>query len=232
MSNLIFRPHTWDENIWKSVTQANEYNLADRCFHQDDSILDIGAHIGSFAYACLDRGAGRVTCVESDPDNFQLLRHNLHEACKATDRAVLISAAAVGRPRRHVFSAAVGTNTGGTNTLGSDGTPVAAIAVKELLEIAVAWKKRRVRLVKIDCEGAEWDILANTDMGSVNALVGEYHEILDPKQFPELELESPRDKAWLEKELRQQGFEVITSTSGNGLGLFWAWREGKEFFNP
>src|SRR5665213_1830117 len=90
---LHFREHTWDRNIWVAVNEGNEYKLSG-CFKPTDTVLDIGAHIGSFGYRVLDMGAGRVISVEPDPDNFRVLHHNLHLACKATDRAVLVAAAA------------------------------------------------------------------------------------------------------------------------------------------
>ena len=91
---LQFRDGTWDEMIWMCVARDNEYLLPSR-FQADDVIIDIGAHIGSFTYAVLDRGAGLVIAVEANRDNFRQLQHNIHHSCGATDRAVLIAAARV-----------------------------------------------------------------------------------------------------------------------------------------
>src|SRR5665213_1913253 len=53
------RPRTIDRRIFRHVVIDNEYALPDR-FHPDDTILDIGGHVGSFSLAALRRGAGMV----------------------------------------------------------------------------------------------------------------------------------------------------------------------------
>lgn len=229
MAELIFRPGTWDEDIWRCVASHNEYRLRPDVLEADDSVLDIGAHIGAFAYTVLDRGAGRVVCVEPDPGNFHLLRHNLLEACCATDRAVLVSAAAGGMSRRRDYLAGVAQNTGGANSLGSNGLEVASVPLHCLIDLAIAWNGLPLRLLKLDCEGAEWEMLEQTDLFYTQAVVGEYHEIPDPSQFPAQKYDGPRDRDWLESRLCGEGFAVATRPTGHGLGLFWAWRPGQDF---
>lgn len=48
-----------------------------------DTVLDCGAHIGTFAAAALARGAARVIAVEPAPDNLECLRRNLAEPIAA-----------------------------------------------------------------------------------------------------------------------------------------------------
>src|SRR5437870_3594985 len=69
------RPGTLDRRIFLSVVAEDEYRLPR--FSPADTVLDLGAHTGSFALAALRRGAGLVVCCEPDPANFLLLRHNL-----------------------------------------------------------------------------------------------------------------------------------------------------------
>jgi len=226
---LAFRPHTWDRDIWNSVAIHNEYQLAGP-FTPEDSVLDIGAHIGSFAYKALDLGAGRVLCVEPDPDSFNFLRHNLHSACGATDRAVLLYGAAVAskpyQPHGPIYVAPVGTNTGGSNTIGQDGIPVAGLELAELIRLATCHTGAPLSLMKMDCEGMEWQLLERGDYELVEAIVGEWHGVEDPSLFPMLQLDGPRRRADLIRLLRRQGFTVATHATGPYLGLFWGWREG------
>lgn len=230
MTELAFRPHTWDENIWKSVASENEYDLRGR-FEPEDVILDIGAHIGSFAYLTLDRGAGKVFCIEPDPDNFLYLRHNLHAACKATDRAVCLSAAAwrSDLPPGVVHYAAVGSNTGGGNSLGETGVPVLALSLDALVNLAASVSATdRLRLVKLDCEGAEWPILYTAHVyGRVEAFLGEYHT-LDRDHFPHLNLEHDCTPRALATFFRQRGYDFASADTGGGMGKFRAWLPGKE----
>jgi hypothetical protein len=57
-------------------TLVEDTRLPER-FSPDDIIIDIGAHIGAFAYACLQRGAGRVIAFEPEPENYALPRLSL-----------------------------------------------------------------------------------------------------------------------------------------------------------
>ena len=70
------RPHTIDRRIFRHVAIDNEYALPDR-FRPEDTVLDIGGHVGSFALAASRRGAGMVHSFEPDADNFAILAHNL-----------------------------------------------------------------------------------------------------------------------------------------------------------
>ena len=73
---LAYRPGTQDELAIREVLFGNEYRLPAK-FGADDRIVDIGAHIGMFAVACLERGARRLWCYEPVQANFDLLDTNL-----------------------------------------------------------------------------------------------------------------------------------------------------------
>lgn len=229
MSELAFREHTWDKNIWNSVAINNEYGLT--AFNAEDVILDIGAHIGAFAYAALDRGAGKVICVEPDAENFLYLRHNLHYACRATDRAVCISAACWRSDERHplVHYAPVGINTGGGNTLGADGIPTAAISLDALCALAASLSETgRLRLIKLDCEGAEWPILYTAHVfAAVDAFLGEYH-LPSADLIHNLGLTRPCTVEALAEFFRERAYDFNAVATGNDMGIFRAWKPGKE----
>lgn len=228
MTALAFREHTWDQDIWRSVAEFNEYALKVR-FEPNDVVLDVGAHIGAFSYLALDHGAGRVIAVEPDPENFLHLRHNLHLACRATDRAICISAACWRSDGwwPTVYYAGVASNTGGGNALGTDGVPTAALSFDSLARLAASVSpKGRIRLVKLDCEGSEWPILYTAmTLDLVDAIVGEYHS-LEPRYFPAAGLQRPCDPEELGTHLRGWGFDFISAPTANSLGKFRAWRPG------
>ena len=74
---MRIRPNTWDNEIVQSVLVDNEYGLPDDMHGM--TVLDIGAHIGSFAVACQKRNAKQVICYEPDPENVQVLAFNVEE---------------------------------------------------------------------------------------------------------------------------------------------------------
>jgi FkbM family methyltransferase len=216
------RRRTLDGRIVRHVVFENEYRLPDR-FGADDVIVDVGAHIGSFALAALRRGAGVVHCVEPDAENFALLEHNLSPF---GDR-VRLRRAAVWRSdeqaaRLSLRNPVAARNTGAHQVATLEAGPgVEAVAFDELIEQA-----GRVRLVKLDCEGAEWPILLTSRrLDRVEALCGEYHLGPLPEAFQvagetfSVEL--------LVRTLAERGFEVRTEPlppRPHPCGLFFAER--------
>ena len=71
-----FRPGTLDEAIFNGVVCFNEYQLPAH-FAPDDIVIDIGAHIGSFAHAAVSRGCEHVYSVEPDAANIEIASENL-----------------------------------------------------------------------------------------------------------------------------------------------------------
>jgi predicted RNA methylase len=71
-----FRNGTLDKAIFNGVVVFNEYRLPAR-FAPGDIVIDVGAHIGSFAEAVLSRGCEKVYCIEADGANFEIATENL-----------------------------------------------------------------------------------------------------------------------------------------------------------
>ncbi len=68
---LFYRPETNDRSI---INEAfRDYVLLGI---GEETILDVGAHIGSFAIWALEEGAKEVISFEPDPENYGLLLHN------------------------------------------------------------------------------------------------------------------------------------------------------------
>ena len=203
------RPDTIDRRIFREVVIHNEYQLPAR-FDPRDVVLDVGAHIGFFALAALRRGAGAVHCWEANPDNFRLLQANLRpyaNRVRTSELAVWRS----DRPTAYLhFHNATPRNTGaGAVSTEADGLMVAARAFDDLIAGAVG-DGRRVRLVKLDCEGSEWPILFTSRMlHVVDSLRGEYHwvDAVGPFAVAGYPQFTP---AVLERFLSEQGFRVRT----------------------
>jgi FkbM family methyltransferase len=231
---LSLRPESWDYGIARSILLDNEYRLPER-FSADDLILDIGAHVGAFAYACLQRGAGRVMAFEPDPDNARLAAANLApyaDRCELQSTAVWRSDRAADslclRRARHCL------NTGGHDVLSDrgDGLRIEAIA----LDAVLSRLQGTVRLLKIDCEGAEYPILLTaTRLDRVEAIAGEFHLFGPMSEHGEV-TERMRvdgveryDAETLAAHLHAQGFRVeIVQQGAADHGLFFAQRPRSE----
>lgn len=163
-----FRAGTWDENIWKSIVDHNEYGVTGEW---PGDVLDIGAHIGSFShYATEVLKARHVIAVEPDPANYALLLENVSD--QRLSRRVTVINAAVGCASKAVLSRDPGENTGGgayvSDPLAAGGIP--CFTLDELLPLLTG-----PVLLKIDCEGCEYGAILNSKLEGVARVVGEYH---------------------------------------------------------
>jgi FkbM family methyltransferase len=161
------RPGTQDIHVWRGVLVHNEYRLPD-AFQLQDRIIDIGAHIGVFATACLARGAGRVECYEPDKENYALLVENLkgQPAC-AYNVAVFTPG-----PPMSFSGYERGFNACGYMKPPNGDNLVATHGIDQVIN------NLPVRLLKLDCEGAEYPILLTaTQLHLVEEIVGEVHSL-------------------------------------------------------
>jgi FkbM family methyltransferase len=250
-----FRDGTLDQTIFNIVVLFNEYRLPDS-FAAGDIVIDIGAHIGSFAHAVLSRGCENVTCIEADGKNFEIAAQNL--APQLENGHVQLVRGAVWRSDGntdqlrfdgyHAFTQSYPglegiVNTGNGSVVWGSGEPVAKIAFDEIVDRVTNHGEHRVRLLKLDCEGAEWPILLTSQrLGLIDEICGEFHEI--GGQFPEVGGDRPAQQpvfsfSKVEKftvdvlvdHLNDAGFTVTwhrdrrSTGSLEGRGLFFATRE-------
>jgi FkbM family methyltransferase len=192
-----FRPGTLDRMIFDGVVALDEYRLPER-FEPDDIVVDVGAHIGSFAYAVVLRGGQHVWSIEPDRTNCAFAAEHLRPYVAQGHVRLLHAAVWRSDPNDdelrfdgyHAFPQSYPgmegiVNTGGGSVMWGFGEPVAKIAFDDLVDLATNRGERRVRLLKLDCEGAEWPIvLTSRRLHLIDEIVGEYHEL--GGAFPEI----------------------------------------------
>jgi FkbM family methyltransferase len=250
-----FRPGTLDQMIFDGVVALDEYRLPER-FEPDDVVVDVGAHIGSFAYAVVRRGGRHVWSIEPDRTNCTFAAEHLRPY--VDQGYVQLMHAAVWRSDPnddelrfdgyHAFPQSYPgmegiINTGNGSVVWGLGEPVAKIAFDDVVDLATNRGERRVRLLKLDCEGAEWPILLTSRrLHLIDEIVGEFHELGGP--FPEIGEDRPSNAHVFQSDrvagftieelvrfLRDAGFCVTYSRhvrpggALEGLGYFFATRE-------
>jgi FkbM family methyltransferase len=171
----MWRPDGTDGELFSAVNAHDEYGLA-RFSLAGGSVLDVGGQIGSFVLAAADRGAALIHSYEPEPENYKLLKQN---ACLVSARATAFCEAVGpvdGRARMQPWRESP-EHTGGYQSLTDpDGTVTVTAIDKAISRLASQDPSGRVRLLKLDCEAAEWAILASaTRMDLVDIVVGEYH---------------------------------------------------------
>jgi FkbM family methyltransferase len=176
--SLKYRSDSYDRVIIEEVWKSDEYYLNRVDIDSDSSIIDIGAHIGAFAIKAQSLFHDiPIIAVEPVRENFRLLEHNLERnrctAVTALNAAVMSESGAV---RVYLDPK----NTAGHSTVARvSGTTVSALAIR-LADIFRTYGLTRVGLLKIDCEGAEYQIILSADNSiwkRVSSLVFEYHPI-------------------------------------------------------
>src|SRR5262249_20863097 len=146
---------TDDLPIWQSVYEGDEYTAPMDL--RGGVVIDVGLHVGSFACLCKRRGAAEVWGVEADPDNLSLALANFaaepghgllqafHAAAWRADRRG--DAVAWVRPQD-----ATRTAHGGIRKPREGDTLIPTLAIDDLIKWATDFYRRRIRLLKIDCE--------------------------------------------------------------------------------
>jgi FkbM family methyltransferase len=227
-SPFHFRAGTWDEHVFRTVHDNNEYRLPDH-LDADDVVIDIGMHIGSFCLAALERGSHCVHGFEAERGNYACAVRNLspfgervhcyHQAVFRSDRA--------GDRLFHPGYAADGANTAGGSVLwAGSGEEMKVVAFDDILRRLTEGGRRRIKLLKIDCEGSEFPILFTSRLVHlIDHIHGEYHEIPAHNIPPASRL--PGVAGFTRHELKRflsgAGFEVeFVPPAAAPMGLFFA----------
>lgn len=239
-----FRENTSDENIWNNIVgDNNEYRLPDDMAGW--TVIDVGAHIGAFTHACLERGVRMVYAFEPYPENYIQFEKNIG----LNNKRVIIFPEAMWMSNIEHSHLGIsgyspegeGLNTGSPSLV--KGEAVARVDTVGLDDILCLYSD--IDLLKLDCEGSEWPILFTSKrLYTIKRIIGEYHEfefLLSRKQ--KIAVESAMRILWpkscidqlqpriesLVEFLTEQGFEVDHFRyEGTELGMFFAERAGEE----
>ena len=190
---LTIRMHTNDNDVAGSVFIQDAYRLKGIEF--EGYALDVGAHIGSVSVLlALDNPKLKVVAIEPVPENLALLRENIAQN-KLEDQIIVLPCAAgkygaktmpIRYGYRHYENPGDATIVPDTYTLhhrwvaetfGARGDPEFTIQVPVISLPELIGEYGDISLMKIDCEGAEWEFL-DADCSRVDKIVGEFHALL------------------------------------------------------
>lgn len=175
---------TYDES--ESLTAArvaaelkdDVYGLGMIPFESGDIVIDVGAHVGLVSLYLAKRWPFlRIYAFEPHPINHANFADNLILNDVSN---VCLFQKAVSADRRPVMFQFVHSNTGGATAVfdlpGADCVgPVESVTLQEVFERTLA-PEQRCRLLKIDCEGMEYEILPSPVLNRVDFFAAEFHE--------------------------------------------------------
>jgi FkbM family methyltransferase len=179
-------------------------------------MVDIGANIGVVSLDWASRLPHvRIHAFEPHPATFAVLSENV--AANHLEPRMTIRQQAVGREAgtltlRSVAEGSMSTTAYNSSNETIDEFTVSTVSLDEVIERCAA--DGTVRLVKIDAEGAEADILEGArreTLGAIEQFVLEYHNILCPDAL-----------ARCEHVLTGAGFKCVVRPIKPGLGILYA----------
>ena len=164
---------------------GSSYRLDDIPFEDGDVVLDLGAHVGvvSIYLAKLYPGI-KVFAFEPVPENYERLVRNI-EANGVQDSVTAIEMAVTGDGRTLTLWGNLGENSGGASALVPGGGEEYHVPSCTLEEIFQQYIPERCKLLKMDIEGAEYEVMAasNNLLKRVDYLALEIHtnKLLDSR---------------------------------------------------
>ncbi len=188
-----------DEEVVRSILEGDEYQLAPLCAAGDRprTVLDVGAHVGAFTLKVKRLWPeARVIAAEPDPESAALLAHNVG----GLDGVSVFAGAVLGRPGARTTRLRQGGANADGNAAASrveevgaalaHGEGAAATVVVDALDVIELLDRHgnpEIDLLKLDCEGAEGEILARLAAAGrlhrVGWIRGEWHFPFNPPRI-------------------------------------------------
>jgi len=180
----LWRERSSDYNTFHSIVADDEYMLSVLA-QSGKTVVDIGAHIGAVTCFCAARGMN-VVAVEPLPENIELLRINL--SINNLRGVKIIEAALTGKTGdlQTIWYGDVKDHSGESDQfigrpfphIMSDKDDFAIVDTVSFIDVMK--EVDECSLLKIDCEGSEWEAFAdipNETLDKIEITIAELHAV-------------------------------------------------------
>ncbi len=154
--------------ILEDYQRIPEYKI-----HSGNIVFDVGAHMGSFSVYAASKGA-TVYAFEPEDRNYEFLLRNIR--LNKLEKNIIPFKLGIYKFNGNIPLFVSESNFGGHSIIGEHNPK--EIKVTTLSDICQKLNIDRINLLKIDIEGAEYDIFSNMSQDTfkmINKIVGEYH---------------------------------------------------------
>ena len=209
---IKLRTKSTDLQAFANVWILKEYNVEGFEINKNDIIIDIGGHIGLFAlYASLNCPSVKIISIEPYPQNFSLLVENLKN--NKLDKLIIINKA-ISKSEK-IISLFLDSLDDAAHSIYGKGKKSIKIKATTLGQIMKENQIEKCNILKMDCEGAEFEIiesLTNEELSKIDKIYLEYH--LEENKNISLDL--------LKTRLEKINFIVNINPTNNNLGMLYA----------
>ncbi len=186
-----------DANMHREVVESNQYHLNKQNM-RDRIVIDIGANIGAFALYAATLGAKQVVAVEPISMSYNTFLKNISRTGLST---ITTHKKLVSDKGNQFIKVSINDNAG-ANSMYNVSDNFEVVETMTFRDIMNQIAGHDI-LLKLDCEGAEYDIILNADpmdMVRINEIMMEVHTDLHPKH---------KGREIIEKKLKEFGFNNI-----------------------
>lgn len=170
------------------INAANEYDFKNFNFKKGDVVIDIGGNIGMVSiYLAKKFPFLKIYAFEPVKQNYENFKNNI-KLNEIPPNTIILENKAITCDSRNVNMSINALNTGGSSisdviSIGSVTQDINCNIKSTTLEKVIKKHKiKELKLLKIDCEGSEYEILYNTNeeiLKRIKFLRGEFHENKD-----------------------------------------------------
>ena len=228
-TKFIVRPKSFDMRMIKEVYIHKPYHRLK--INKGDVVVDIGAHIGTFSVLAGQKAGikGEVYAYEPVPNTFDILKRNIH--INSLQNIVYPYKLGIspkkGKKEFYIFkkdgkplfhsSSFYREQSGVIGATVSEKIEVECITLEDIFELNGL---DRIDVLKMDCEGEEYNLLFGTSnkyLKRIDEMCIEYHDYLPTKY-------NHRDLINYLSELKYDVLREIPKNSEEGCGIIHAWR--------
>ena len=185
---VLLRPDRADATMLMETWGCRDYTPKGFAIKRNDVVFDIGGHIGSFSlYAASKAVDGRVFSFEPLPENHKIFARNIE--LNKLDRIMLERKAISDKKGTMDLYLYDGDHSGSSSLFYRNTDKKITIETTTLQDVFRKNKIDRVNFMKIDCEGAEYDILFNLPKNllmKIDKISMEYHDSINQHHHSEL----------------------------------------------
>jgi len=194
-----------------TIWVIREYDIPEFEIKDDDTIIDIGGHIGLFTIFCKQySNKGKIFCYEPFIENYNILEDNI----KMNNLNNVISNNMAVSKIDGTIPIYLSSDESGHSILekNSSSIQVKSISLKKIFDIN---NIKKCNLLKLDCEGSEYEIIESLPENyfeKIDKIIIEYHFA---KKYPDLYTK-------LVKKLESMSFSFSIKKIDDDMGMIFA----------